>query len=71
MNLLELCTYIYTIYCTILVYLSLLKSDCFIVVALKAMLNTADNGYQGHPLINVTYRIIYFQQRVAVCIRTP
>ena len=29
------------------------KIDCFIVFALKAMLNAAGNGYQGHPMRNV------------------
>ena len=57
---------IYTIYCTILVYLS-----SKITVALKPMLNAADSGYHWHQKRNVTYRIICFQHRAAVCTRTP
>ena len=38
------------------------------MVALKAMLNAADNGYQGqYPGLC----IISIQQRVAVCAHTP
>ena len=29
------------------------KIDCFIMFAVKAMLNAAGNGYQGHPVRNV------------------
>ena len=45
-NVLWLCIYIpYILYDF---GLFLFKSDCFIVVALKAILNTADNGYQWY-----------------------
>ena len=39
----------------ILYYLGLFifNNDCFIVVALKTMVNAADNCYQGHPIRNV------------------
>ena len=44
------------------------KNDCSIVVALKTMVNAADNGYQGHPIRNVrTGRIICFQHGSYVC----
>ena len=33
--------------------LFIFKNDCFIAVAHNAMLNAADNGYQGHPIRNV------------------
>ena len=52
--------------------LFIFKNDCFIVVALKTMVNAADNGYQEHPIRNVrTGRIICFQHRAAVCTQTP
>ena len=48
--------------------LFIFKNDCFIAVVLKAILNTADNGYQGYwPRL----RIISLQHRTAVCARTP
>ena len=47
--------YIYIYIYHILYYFGLFifKNDCFIMVALKTMVNAAENGYQGHPIRNV------------------
>ena len=60
--------HIYIIHILYYLGLFIFKNDCFIVVALKIMVNAADNGYQANPIRNVrTGRRICIQHRVAVC----
>ena len=47
--------------------LFILTNDCFIVVALKTIVNTADNGYQGYKKCENWSHLLLSTQGGCVC----